>query len=312
MKGGTGLSDGPFKLGMYLNELQMPFEAALDAAREIGAEYVWFDRLIGQPDLAAMSNERIDEIGEQVARRGLKLFMVAALNPFKKIHLSELNLDALSDHAEFRKDFDDLIRAMEIANRLDVGAVLAYTFAWPGEYTGEKPTWPMRWLTRGGVITEHDMDKLVKVFSLVLDQAEVHDVDVVLSMMPWNYTNTTGNFRLLAERLNSPRIKVMWGPADNMNCGERDVATSGLMNVRPYLSSLHLKDLHVIDGLRLNFEYRPIGEGDVDYPTLLRSLRDSRSDVVLASATHFLPESGSRVEAMQINYANLKSLIGNL
>ena len=166
----------------------------------------------------------------------------------------------------------------------------------------------MRWLTRGGVIAEVDMEKLVKVFSLVLDRAEEYDVDVVLSMMPWNYTNTTGNFRLLAERLNSRRIKVMWGPADNMNCGEKDVATSGFINVRPYLNSLHLKDLHVIDGIQLNFEYRPIGEGDVDFPAILQNLKNNGSDVVLASATHFRPESGSPAEAMRINYANLNSL----
>ena len=47
------------------------------------------------------------------------------------------------------------------------------------------------------------------------------------SMMPWNYTNTTGNFRRLAERLGSDRIKVMWGPADNYNCGEWDAVTTG-------------------------------------------------------------------------------------
>ena len=302
------MPDFRFKLGMFLNELQMPLEEGLRTAREIGAEYVWFDSLKDQPNLAAMSDDQIDEIGEQVARNDLKLFMVAAGSPFKKIHLSDLGLDSMNDNAEFRADLDALVRSMEIANRLNVGAVLAYTFAWPGEYVGQKATWPMRWLTRGGVIAEVDMEKLVKVFSLVLDRAEEHDVDVVLSMMPWNYTNTTGNFRLLAERLNSRRIKVMWGPADNMNCGEKDVATSGFINVRPYLNSLHLKDLHVIDGFQLNFEYRPIGEGDVDFPTILQNLKSSGTDVVLASATHFRPESGSPAEAMRINYANLNSL----
>ena len=48
----------------------------------------------------------------------------------------------------------------------------------------------------------------------MLDQAEKYGVDVVLSMMPLNDTNTTGNLRRLAERLGSDRIKAMWGPAD--------------------------------------------------------------------------------------------------
>ena len=108
-------------------------------------------------------------------------------------------------------------------------------------------------------------------------------------MMPWNYTNTTGNFHQLTEQVGSQRIKVMWGPADNMNSGEWDTTTAGFQNVRPFLHGLHLKDLHVEDGLRLKFQYRPLGEGDVDYLTILRSLRVHRSEAILSVSTHFLP-----------------------
>ena len=50
---------------------------------------------------------------------------------------------------------------------------------------------------------------------------------------------------------------------------------------------MHAKDLRTLDGSKLEFEYTPIGEGDVDYPTILRNLRDNRCDVVLSIATHF-------------------------
>jgi sugar phosphate isomerase/epimerase len=73
-----------------------------------------------------------------------------------------------------------------------------------------------------------------------------------------------------------------------------------------------LKDLHVIDGVRLKFEYRPLGTGDVDYLTILRNLRAYRCDAVLSLATHFKPPSGSRVEAMEINCTNLKRLISKV
>ncbi len=301
-----------FKLGMFLNELRLPVDEALATAREIGAEYVWFSRLDGEPAIADMSDAQADKLGERVARHGLKLFLIAASSPFKLIHLTDLDAESLMDHPAFRREFADLVRSMQIAALLGVGAVNAYSFAWPGEYSAGKPTWPMRWTTRGGIIAGVDMEKLVSAFSMVAEEAERYDVDVVLSMMPWNYTNTTGNFRLLADRVGSDRIKVMWGPADNLNCGELDAATAGFGNVRPYLHSLHLKDLHVTDGLKLDFEYRPLGEGDVDFSTVLRSLRDHRSDVVLALATHFRPPSGSPVEAMRINYANLKALIEDI
>ena len=213
---------------------------------------------------------------------------------------------------DYQTQLGELVRSMEVAKRLNVGAVLSYSFAWPGEYTADKPTWPMRWATRGGIIADVDMDKLAAAFAPAIERAEEHDVDIVLSMMPWNYTNTTGNFRRLAERLDSDRIQVMWGPADTMNCGEADAATSGFTNVRPYLHSLHLKDLHVNDGPALDFEYRPIGLGDVDFPTVLRNVREHRPDAVLSVATHFRPPSGSPTEAMRINYARLRALIDQI
>jgi len=298
-----------FRTALYINELQMPLEEALPVAKDIGVEYVWFDALPDRPAVAEMSNSEVDEIGEKVAANGLKLMLISAGSPFKFIHLTDLDVDGLAEHRDFRKDLNDLVRSMEIASRLGVGAVLAYSFAWPGEYTAGKPTWPMRWLTRGGVIADVDMEKLVGAFSLVVEQAEKFDVDISVSMMPWNYTNTTNNFRLLSERLRSDRIKVMWGPADNYNCGEWDVATTGFNNVRPYLHSLHIKDLRVNDGLNLDFDYVPLGEGHVDYPTVLRNLQRHGSDAVLSVSTHFRPPSGSAEEAMRINYARLQGLI---
>ncbi len=303
------MTDYRFKLGMYLPELGLPFDEALAKAKDIGAEYIWFNSLPDEPPIAEMSDAEIDRMGERVAQHGLEIFVIGASNPFKQIHLTDLDLDTLETHPAFRKDFDNFKRSLQVALRLGISAVNIFTFAWPGEYSAGKPTWPMRWRTRGGVIADIDMEKLVKAFSMVAEEAEQYDVDVAFSMMPWNYTNTTGNFRRVAEAVGSKRLKVMWGPADNTNCGESDTETAGFDNVRPYLHGLHLKDLHVIDGLHLNFEYCPIGEGDVDYLTVLRNLRDHRCDAVLSVATHFRPPSGSAEEAMRINYANLKALI---
>ena len=303
------MTDYRFKLGMYLPELRLPFDEALAKAKAIGAEYVWFNNLPDEPPIAEMSDAEIDRMGERVAQHGLEIFLIGASNPFKQIHLTDLDLDTLETHPAFRQDFDNFKQSLKVAAQLKIGAVNIFTFAWPGEYTAGKPTWPMRWRTRGGVIADIDMDKLVKAFSMVAEEAEQYDIDVALSMMPWNYTNTTNNFRRVVEAVGSERIKVMWGPADNTNCGESDTATTGFDNVRPYLHGLHLKDLRVIDGLHLNFEYCPIGEGDVDYLTVLRNLRAHHSDAVLSVATHFKPASGSAEEAMRINYANLKALI---
>jgi sugar phosphate isomerase/epimerase len=294
---------------MFLPELGLPFDEGLARAKEIGADSVWFTSIADEPPIAEMSDAEAGRMAARVAKHGLELHVIAAGAPFKQLHLADLDLDTMQDDPAFRKEFDDLVRSMQIAVHLGIKTVNTFTFAWPGEYGAGKPTWPMRWLTRGGVIADVDMEKLLKAFSLVAQEAEHYDVDVSLSMMPWNYTNTTGNFRRVAEAVGSSRLKVMWGPADNYNSGEWDVATAGFNNIRPYLHGLHLKDLHVMDGLNLKFEYRPLGDGDVDYPEVLRRMQDHRSDAVLSLATHFIPPGGTRIDAMRINYQRLTDMI---
>ena len=305
------MNNYPFKIGMYLPELGLPFEEGLATAAAIGVKYIWhnFSGQHGEKTLMQMSDTEVDAMASQVKAHGLEFFLICSGSHFKKLHLMDLKLDTLEQHPEFRHDFDALVRCMEVAAHLGIGAVNPFTFAWPGEYTAAKPTWPMRWLTRGGIIAPVDMEKLVKIFSLVAAKAEQYQVDCALSMMCWNYTNTTGNFRRVVEAVSSPRLKVMWGPADNINCGELDIANAGFLNVRPYLYGLHLKDLCVNDGFNIDFDYCPIGTGDVDYPTILRHLRASSCDPFLSLSTHFLPASGSRLEAMQINYDNLQQLL---
>jgi len=306
------------KFGIWLDEMKLPFDEALAVAERIGAEYVWFSELPGETAIAEMSDAEVDRMGERVARHGLKLFQICAEHPFHYIRLMDLQPDSIRDHPAFRKDFNALIRAMQIAARLDVGAVLAYGLSWPGEWSqqgrtwGRAPTWPMRWATRGGIIADDDMDKLINIFSLVLEQAERYNVDVVLGMRPFHHISTTTHFRLLAERLGSPRLKFQLSPGDSLLSAECDVATAGFTHVRPYLHGLHIKDVHVIDGPKGRYEWRPFGEGDVDYPTLMGNLFEHRCEVFLAVATHFRPPSGSDVEAMEINFANVTSLISLL
>lgn len=306
------MSAHPFKLAMFLNELQLPLEDGLDAAKDMGVEYVWFTDLLNRPPIAELSDAEVDDIGAAVSSRGLEHMKISAGSPFKFFDLTSASIEDMSRSEEFRADMRAVIRSMEIANRLGVGAVSVYSFAWPGEYTADKPTWPMRWATRGGIISDGEMDKLARAYSMMVAEAEKRDIDLVLSMMPWNYTNTTSNFCRVAERVGSDRIKAMWGPADNYNCGESDVSTAGFRNIRPFVFGLHVKDLRVNDGSRLDFDYLPFGEGDVDYRTVFRSIRDNGLDPFISISTHWTPKNGSRIDAMHTQVGNVKALIDTL
>src|SRR5690349_5585752 len=130
--------DYRFKLGMYLGELDLPFDEALAKAREIGAEYVWFNQLKGETPVGRMSDAESDRLAERVKRHDLKVFLLNAGNPFKEIHLTDLSAKAPEEHPGFRQRLADLPRSMETARRLGVNAVGCFTFAWRGEYSAGK------------------------------------------------------------------------------------------------------------------------------------------------------------------------------
>ena len=160
----------PFKLGIFLNELQLPLDEGLEEANELGVDFVWFTGLPEMPPVAELSDAEADDIQRRIEASGLEHMKVSAGSPFKFLDLTEVTVDTLEDHEEFKADFQAMVRSMELANRFGVGAVSVYSFAWPGEYSADKPTWPMRWMTRGGIISDVEMDKLVKAYTLMVEQ----------------------------------------------------------------------------------------------------------------------------------------------
>ena len=134
------VSDTPFKIGMYLGELRLPLEAAMAKAAEIGAESVWYDRLPGDSPMVEMTDQEADRVAELGAEHDLEIFAVGASGSFKKVHLCDLDAERLDEHPDFVRELKELTRAMQIAKRLGVSTVSTFTFAWPGEYIGGKPT----------------------------------------------------------------------------------------------------------------------------------------------------------------------------
>ena len=280
-----------FELAVALSEFHTPTDQALDSARAIGAEQLYVAAL-QEPGAAAiriseLSDPQADDLAARVAARGQSIVEIDSAT-FKEVHLCELEVRTMTAHPQFAHDLDKLERAMRVAQRLGIPAVTCFGFAWPGEYgAGAKSTGPMRWATRGGLISNTDLDKLEKAFALVVELAERYHVDLRVMQMAWNYTNTSGNFRRIAERLGSPRrLRLKWCPADSLNSGELDVATAGLRHVLPYVDAIHMKDLTVDDGPSNRFHYELIGEGQVDYAAMLTELHRVGRHPLLAVASH--------------------------
>ena len=306
---------GTLKLAAWIDELSMPFDDALKIAADLGVSYVWFAEVPGRNPIGTMTDAEAEDIAAVVAGDGLKLFQICANHPLHFIRLADLEPGKEMEHPAFRKDVESLERAMQIASRLGVGAVLAYGLSWPGEWRsrhrtwGKSPTWPMRWATQGGIISESDLDALTEIFSSLAEKAAAYEVDLVLGMRPFHFLSSTTNFVRLAERVASPRLRAMWSPADSMLSAESNITDAGFRRIAPYLHSLHLKDVHVLDGPRGQYQWCALGDGEVNYPALARQLIAHDRPTYLAVATHFRPPEGTHADAMRINVERIHGLI---
>ena len=126
------MSNYQFKLGMDLQMTGLPLQKALALAEELGAKYGWFGDL--QWAVNEVTDATIDGIGELASRHGVKLFLIGAGGAFSKIHLTDLEIEKITEQPIFQQDFNRLIQTMQAAKRLGVDSVLVYSFAWPGEY----------------------------------------------------------------------------------------------------------------------------------------------------------------------------------
>ena len=307
------MSDYRFKLGMFLPELGLPFDEGLARAKEIGADSVWFTSIADEPPIAEMSDAEAGRMAARVAKHGLELHVIAAGAPFKQLHLADLDLDTMQDDPAFRKEFDDLVRSMQIAVHLGIKTVNTFTFAWPGEYGAGKPTWPMRWLTRGGVIADVDMEKLLKAFSLVAQEGRalrrrrvaLHDAVGTTPTPPATSGGWSSNSARRASRSCGVRRTAStagrrtWRrPATRICAPISTRCTSRTCTSRTGCSSISSTDPWAPATWTIS-------------PSCASSTRN-RSEAVLAMATHYRPPSGSREEAMRTNYAQLKQLISRV
>ena len=301
------MNDYEFKMGVLLAETALPFEEAAGVARELGARYVEY---FVSEDM--LTDEHAKHCRAVLEDAGLQTHGIGATPfPFKTLHIDEVDLAGLRAYEEFERDIENLRRTMAFAKIVGSPNAQCSTFAWPGEFhkfTRPSPTWSKRYATGGGHIPPAELEKIVAAFRIVADLADEHDIDICLSVHPWEYVNTSRHYVEVVEQIDSPRFKAKWCPGDAMLASEFDTVTTGYENLKPYLTSLHLKDTRTIDGPSCKFEWCELGTGDPDYAALFRSFARDQADVVIAVASHYAPPGGTPADGVRLNYGKALEL----
>ena len=64
------MTDDHLRLGIWLDELVMPFDEGLAVVKELGVDYVWFAELKDETPIGTMSDAEADAMAARLDRHG--------------------------------------------------------------------------------------------------------------------------------------------------------------------------------------------------------------------------------------------------
>ncbi len=297
----------PFKLGVVLEEIDHDPAHSLPNACDLGMTQVEFGSLWGCP-LHDASDAQLDEMRRLLAAHGLSVAMVGP-STFKTLYLGHLAPAEIERDDQFRQELARIRRTMELARAF--GAPLARTFSFRREGMVGLGN-PSPRLSRGGEIEPAMLERLRRAFSPICDLAEVVGVLLGLENVRSCWANSGWNTRCIVDAIGSPRLKVVWDPADGYVSGEDASYPEGYEAVRPYIAHVHLKDARLLDPATGLTAWERIGDGEVDYRGQLAALIADGYSGAISVETHNQPAGKTPAEATRLTTAGLRRVLASL
>lgn len=217
------------------------FDQVLQLCRSAG--YDILELYFGEgtdPDINA-SFEQLTDLGERIKKAGIEVTSLMA-------HYNDPGNFLDPSPAEQQKKMKSLLRALEIAETLGVGAVLLH----PGQLT-PAGTYSKTWDTFLG----HMRD----VASVAAEKRVAVAIENV-----WNkFLLSPREMRLFLESVNSPWVGCYLDTANMMAYGFPEHWIDELQD--------HIKRVHFKDFRRKEHAFVPLQEGDTDWPVIMDKLR---------------------------------------
>jgi sugar phosphate isomerase/epimerase len=297
----------PFKLGVVAGEIHEDPAVSLPFAKTLGMTHVEFGSLWGRR-ITDIADGELEPVRALLRDLGLQVVMVGP-DTFKLVKLGHLALHEIAGDAHFQAEMAVLRRSIEIARFFGAGLVRTFSFR-RDEMVGLGNPSPR--LPRGGEIPDAMLDKLCKAFELICTVAEQEGATLGLENVRSCWANSGRNTGRLVERVGSPRLKVVWDPANAFVSGEEPVYPDGYLAVRPYIAHVHLKDARVVDAVAGLTAWERIGNGQVEYRAQVQALIDDGYRGVVSIETHYEPPGKSAAEATQLTTEGLRHLLASL
>lgn len=290
---------------LVAEEIGSDFEKVLRVARDLGMQHIEFGQLWG---------ERIDGASLATlirARDLLEKYEVQALavapETFKTVLLGGVPLEHIAEEPHFGQDMQLLRAELAAARFFHAPLARVYSFRREGMVGLGNPS-PR--LPLGGPFPEEMQEKVAYALTLACREAEKAGVTLALENVRSCWGNTGYNTGLILERVNSPWLKAIWDPANDLVSGAVDSFQGGYEAVRPHITHVHLKDAVVVDDATGLTRWERIGDGSLDVGGQIEALVAQGYAGCMSIETHWSPPGGDPETNTRRTYAGLLDVLG--
>lgn len=277
------------RLGVLTDEVSVQLTEALDWIKEQQLAHVEIRMVDGQ-NVAALSDEQVLRVKEEVEKRGL--FISAIASPIFKCALDPARPVASGDTFGQKEEgveahFEKLERAIAICKMLGTNKIRIFSF-----WREVEPQ-------------QHEQE-IVGHLREAAALAQKENIVLLLENEPSCNGGFAAEVGRLTELVNSPHLKVLWDPG-NEEYGARSSYPAGYHAVKPELGHVHLKDAYIdSEGAP---RCVPIGSGNVPFKEQLTALQEDGYTGLFTIETHYVPEGGTAKDGTALTIEGLRKLL---
>lgn len=239
-----------FIISAFADEIDENLKVQMDVLEEHGIKYIEMRGVNGK-GLVEYTLDEVGQIKSQLDERGFKLSSIGS--PLGKIKIT----DDFEPHLELFK------HTLEIAKIMETKYVRMFSFFIP---EGEEP--------------ERYRDEVIGRWNRFIEASEGYDVLLLHENEKHIYGDTAERCLDLIETLNSPKVKMVFDPANFVQCDEETYPKAFNM------LKDHVVYMHIKDALFSDYSVTPAGHGDGKVKEILSELYKSGYEGFLSLEPH--------------------------
>jgi len=280
------------RVGINFDEISDDLGVALKVMEDCDVEFGEL-RTVGGKNFVFWSDEEVDTYKGRITEAGVEL--IAAATPLFKWYRNPDDADVKHDSFGFNPRLSEedktavIDRALLIADRLNIRRLRIFSGLGKAENAGK-------------VFAQDPL------LDYALQRADEYGIDLYLENEPVCIVSHTDEMLDMLVSNQHPRLKL-WLDVANLVELDEEVDQHLIDKVKSRLGYVHVKDFIIEDGKK---RYVPVGQGKIDYATILGLIIDSVDDIIITVETHAAPADKvvASIESIKATKAIVETIAG--